>query len=73
MADAVRKKVSTYRTYEEGRAEPSLATLIRITELVGVTLDELVRGNCRPSDDIRHRYERLSPRDRAIVDAVFAK
>ncbi|HRE52244.1 MAG TPA: helix-turn-helix transcriptional regulator [Flavitalea sp.] len=73
MAASVGKNRGTYQSYEDGRAEPSVHTLIKIAETVGITLDDLVRGNCTPSNEISDRYARLSSRDKAIVDAVMGK
>ncbi|QNH60718.1 helix-turn-helix domain-containing protein [Hymenobacter sediminicola] len=34
---------SAYASYEEGRAEPKMRTLVRLADLFGCTLDELLR------------------------------
>lgn len=37
-------EAETYRTYERGRSQPKFATLERICERTGVSLDWLIRG-----------------------------
>ena len=36
---------STISLYETGKHEPDLATMLRIAEILGVTVDELLTGN----------------------------
>jgi transcriptional regulator with XRE-family HTH domain len=42
MADKLGIKRSLVGAYEEGRAEPRLATLVNMARLFGITLDQLV-------------------------------
>lgn len=35
--------IKAYAKYEEGRSEPTIDTLIRISEYYGITVDELVK------------------------------
>ena len=35
--------MKAYAKYEEGRSEPTIDTLIRISEYYGITVDELVK------------------------------
>ena len=42
MADAVRLKPGTYGAYEEGRATPPLKTLLAISRVLQVTMEQLV-------------------------------
>ena len=37
--------MKAYAKYEEGRSEPTIDTLIRISEYYGITVDELVKKN----------------------------
>ena len=45
MANLIGVSISTYGSYEEGRAEPRLENLQKITSYFGVSLDELLNGD----------------------------
>lgn len=40
-------KASTYQSYEEARAEPNVEMLIRIADLYGITVDQLIRNEIK--------------------------
>jgi len=58
IASAVRIKVSTYSGYETGRREPNLHTLVRITEILGCTPNDLLLPNNRKKTCIERRTYR---------------
>jgi transcriptional regulator with XRE-family HTH domain len=45
MANLIGVSISTYGSYEEGRAEPRLENLQRIAGFFGISLDELLSGD----------------------------
>lgn len=56
LADAVGLKRSALGAYEEGRAEPKIATLLAFARHFGLTVDELVNGES-PSDRQQRRAQ----------------
>ncbi len=47
-------------SYEEGRAEPKIETLIKIANHFHVTVDQLVRGNVDANSIVQDRTEKES-------------
>ena len=51
IQDDVAKKLeigtSKYQSYEDGRAEPNIETLIKIADLYGITVDQLIRDRIK--------------------------
>ena len=45
MADLLAVSLRTYRNYESGHSAPSLETLVRIADILGVTTDDLLRAS----------------------------
>lgn len=52
MADALNTGIRNYRKYESGDSTPSLETLVRIADILDISLDELL---CRDGWIKRHR------------------
>ena len=52
MASLLGMELRSYRNYESGDREPSLATLIKIADILDVSLDDLL---CRDEFIQRHR------------------
>jgi predicted transcriptional regulator len=73
VAKLIPMKPGTYRKYEEGRAEPNIATLLRLKEIFGLrSVDELLTNT--PADkkeSIAEKYYSLPPDKRQIVDFVM--
>ncbi|WP_349307975.1 helix-turn-helix domain-containing protein [Pseudomonas aeruginosa] len=82
LADAASLHVNQIRRYEAGTAQPTLEALIRLAQVLHVTLDELVfeEGERGPSDDLRYQFEAISRMPeheqelvRGLLDAVIVK
>lgn len=52
MADALNTGIRNYRKYESGDSTPPLETLVRIADILDISLDELL---CRDGWIKRHR------------------
>lgn len=42
MAESIGIELRSYRNYESGDREPSLAVLVKIADILGISLDELL-------------------------------
>lgn len=62
LADAATLHVNQVRRYEAGTAQPTLEALIRLAQVLHVSLDDLVFGEDErgPSEDLRLRFEAVS-------------
>lgn len=45
IADRIHKSRGAYMSYERGNSEPYLTTLLKLSDLYGKSLDELMRDN----------------------------
>lgn len=52
MADALNMDYSTYRSWESGRSAPKHFMLLRLSKLMGISIDELLNGG-QIADEIR--------------------
>jgi len=76
LADSASIHVNQIRRYEAGTAQPTLDPLIRLAEVLHVSLDELVfdeheRG---PSDELALQFEavsRMPEEERRIIGALL--
>jgi len=82
LADAATLHVNQIRRYEAGTAQPTLEALIRLAQVLHVSLDDLVFGEDErgPSEDLRLRFEAVSnmpEQEKAVVkellDAMILK
>lgn len=82
LADAAPLHVNQIRRYEAGTAQPTLEALIRLAQVLHVSLDDLVFGEDErgPSEDLRLRFEavsHMSEQEKAVVkellDAMILK
>ncbi len=75
-ADKLNLALSTYRSYETGTREPSIETLIMLSELYNVTIDYLLDHKPKPvmlnADEMKHikKYRNLDKHGKKIVNAV---
>jgi len=63
MANLIGVSISTYGSYEEGRAEPRLENLQKITSYFGVYLDELLTSDLskkQVEEDSGHTFQTLT-------------
>ncbi|WP_397380794.1 helix-turn-helix domain-containing protein [Pseudomonas sp.] len=82
LADAATLHVNQIRRYEAGTAQPTLEALIRLAQVLHVSLDDLVFGEDErgPSEDLRLRFEAVShmpEQEKAVIkellDAMILK
>lgn len=75
-ADKLNLALSTYRSYETGTREPSIETLIMLSELYNVTIDYLLDHKPKPvmlnADEMNHikKYRNLDKHGKKIVNTV---
>ena len=68
MADKLGIKRSLVGAYEEGRAEPRLATLVNMARLFGISLDQLVT-----TDFTKKKYMKAASSMRVLHTAALAE
>lgn len=66
VSDYLKLKLSTYQKYEENRSEPSIHTLLKLTELYNVSLDDFLYDRHIP----RTNDEKLLSKYKASPDFV---
>lgn len=66
MAEAIGVAQSTYSLYEKGSREPNISKIIRIAEVLSVSVDELFGVNA-PDDSLMDLIKRLDPGDRGEI------
>ncbi len=75
MADALNIDRSTYAYYETGKTNPSLGTLMKIKDILNVSLEDLLESEGKPkrlcdfkcdSDDFDRVYE-LNKKEKSLV------
>lgn len=72
VADFLKMKYPAYAAYEEGRSEPSIHTLLRLAELYGCSVNELLGLEKMPKQAlIIQQYHSVSPEKRKIVDFIL--
>jgi len=63
--------------YEEGRAEPKLDTLIKISNHFGITIDEIVKGELTVNQIAKFEHPTVDSNDLQVLneklDAVFRR
>ncbi|MEJ8802451.1 LexA family transcriptional regulator [Pontibacter sp. H249] len=71
LADKLEIKRSLVGAYEEGRAEPKLATLVNISRLFDITLDDLITKDLsNPSESIEPASAKVGGRLRVLAITV---
>lgn len=66
MAEAIGVAQSTYSLYEKGAREPNIDKIIKISEVLGVSADELL-GIKTKQDKAYESFMRLDALDRAEI------
>jgi transcriptional regulator with XRE-family HTH domain len=63
MANLIGVSISTYGSYEEGRAEPKLENLQKITSFFGITVEALLNGNLSGRSDMEKPVLKSLPQE----------
>lgn len=76
LADSVSIHVNQLRRYEAGAAQPTLTPLIRLANMLNVSLDELVYADEKnsPPDELVTQFfaiKVLPPEDRQLIAALL--
>lgn len=76
LADAVGMHVNQIKKYESGTAQPTLSALIKLAQVLHVSLDDLVfeEGERGPDEDLRLQFEaisRMPPEEKQIIKALL--
>lgn len=69
MAEAVGVAQSTYSLYEKGAREPNISKIIKIAEVLSVSVDELFGTDCS-DDSLFNMINRLDAGDRGEVTGM---
>ncbi|PHV09480.1 helix-turn-helix domain-containing protein [Chitinimonas sp. BJB300] len=82
LADAVNLHVNQIKRYENGSAQPTLETLVRLAKALRISLDELVFDEHErdPTDELRLKFEAIVQMDEeerrsilSLLDAMILK
>ena len=76
LADAVGMHVNQIKKYESNTAQPTLSALIKLAQVLHVSLDDLVfeEGERGPDEDLRLQFEaisRMPPEEKQIIKALL--
>lgn len=53
MADYLNMKKKSFYAYLDGRAQPSLTTTQKFCQILGITMDEFMKGSPVPKPDVQ--------------------
>lgn len=70
MAEAIGVAQSTYSLYENGRREPDMDKILKISRVLHITVDELF-GNQPQKEPFMQLYEQLDAEDRGEIRGVM--
>lgn len=76
LADAVGMHVNQIKKYEAGSAQPTLTAMVKLAQVLHVSLDEMVfeEGERGPDEDLRLQFEavsRMPPDEKKIIKALL--
>ncbi len=76
LADAVSMHVNQIKKYEAGNAQPTLSALIKLAQVLHISLDDLVfeAGERGPDEDLRLQFEavsHMSDDEKKIIKALL--
>ncbi len=76
LADAVNMHVNQIKKYEAGTAQPTLGALIKLSQVLHVSLDEIVFEDSErgPDEDFKLQFEavsRMPPEEKKIIKALL--
>ena len=69
VADFLNVERTTYSYYESGRSVPSISTIVRLSELYGVSCDYLIKNSieCEIPDNIGDLLSRTCKKEREFL------
>lgn len=76
LADGVGMHVNQIKKYEAGTAQPTLTALIKLAQVLHISLDEMVfeEGERGPDEDLRLQFEaisRMPAEEKKIIKALL--